>query len=172
MFCKCNPISVQAGWGCWCVNFPKCDKEQDRAAIVSLNSVSIQSQFPLEYPLELINAGQMQPLIPKMSIYSIIIPIHRDVQPRAAALMMKGHLMELLCELLKPNETDFIMVLYQIFIRKCNLILKKCWILSQSCNSFSMELHRCVYKCGGGKKLLFLANIGSEVKLYYSTCKY
>lgn len=35
---KCNTVSGNDSWSCWSVNFPKPNKEQNRAANVSLNS--------------------------------------------------------------------------------------------------------------------------------------
>lgn len=69
--------------------------------------------------------------------------------------------MEFLSELLKPNESHFIIVLYQILIKKCNLILTKMLVAVTLCNSFSMELHR-YQKCGGGTKHSSVSGLNND----------
>lgn len=46
VFGEHNTISGNILWGCWNWNFHKSNEEQNRAANISLNSLSIQYQFP------------------------------------------------------------------------------------------------------------------------------
>ncbi len=47
MFGEHNPISDNKfSWGCWSVNFPKSNKEQGRAASISLHSDNSRDKLP------------------------------------------------------------------------------------------------------------------------------
>lgn len=61
LMARCNAISGNVGWGCWCVNFLKSYVTQERAANFALNSDRVQDQLPHDWKIGFFNLNSFNP---------------------------------------------------------------------------------------------------------------